>query len=83
MRNFLLMTLLATTLTGCSRRRKWDDSLAACPTGGDAYSYYFGNAPEGRWCKKFESPEAAAAAARADHCDVQRALLQSVVACCR
>ena len=76
----LVMALLS---AGCSRRRKWDDSLAVCPTRGDAYSYYFGDAPEGRWCKKFDSPEAAAAAARADGCEVQRALLQSVVACCR
>jgi hypothetical protein len=45
---------VATVLTGCSRRRKWE----------------------------FESPEAAAAA-KADGCDVKHALIQSVVACCR
>ena len=83
-KSWLLLLLIATSLTACSRRRKWDQSESdrECRNEGQMYSYYFGSAPEGRFNKKFESPDAAAGAAKSDGCTVHRALLASVIACC-
>jgi hypothetical protein len=80
----LMLLVLAAMLGGCMRRRKWDSdaNTSACPTRGTAYSYYFADAPEGRFQKEFPSPKEAAAAAEADGCKVQRVLVASVVACC-
>ncbi len=80
-----LLVLVALVMTACGgRRREWSeaDNSTACPSGGTGYSYYFADSPEGSGYDRFESPEAAAEAARADGCEISTTLPASVVACC-